>query len=278
MELLAPAKINLSFQILGRREDGFHEIDTVMAPISLYDRVTITRCDGSAGVQFRCDDPSLPMGSGNLAVRAAELFLRRTRSDASVAVSLEKRIPNGAGLGGGSSDAAAILLGLNDLLQAKLRVDELIDFASEIGSDVPFFILRSPARCQGRGERVTSIKFPRTLRLLLIKPEFNVPTPWAYSRWRDSRELPQTDYRSQTFKDIKFKNDLERPVFEKFTFLAELKAWLQHQAEVGASLLSGSGSTVFAVLRDRADATELASRARDQLDPQLWTCACETMD
>jgi 4-diphosphocytidyl-2-C-methyl-D-erythritol kinase len=112
--------------------------------------------------------------------------------------------------------------------------------------------------------------------MLLLKPEFGVPTQWAYSRWRDSRELPGVLYGAQQFNQQSFVNDLERPVFEKFVFLAELKMWLLKQPEVGAALMSGSGSTVFAVIRDNTDVDRLAMRAKAELDPELWTCACET--
>jgi len=145
-----------------------------------------------------------------------------------------------------------------------------------IGSDVPFFIFQSAAVCKGRGELVSPIRLREQLSVLLLKPQFGVPTQWAYSRWRDSREIPGVSYASQEFDGQTFVNDLERPVFEKFVFLAQLKMWLLKQPEVGAALMSGSGSTVFAVLRDRADVDHLARRAKVELDPELWTCACET--
>jgi 4-diphosphocytidyl-2-C-methyl-D-erythritol kinase len=111
-----------------------------------------------------------------------------------------------------------------------------------------------------------------------VKPDFGVPTPWAYSKWKDSRELPGVEYASQEFSGLRFVNDLERPVFEKFIFLGRLKTWLRCQPEVGAALLSGSGSTLFAVLRESADAEKLAARVREDLDPTLWTCHCEVVD
>jgi 4-diphosphocytidyl-2-C-methyl-D-erythritol kinase len=110
------------------------------------------------------------------------------------------------------------------------------------------------------------------LSLLLLKPEFGVPTPWAYSRWRDSRELPGVDYAPQKIGELVFANDLERPVFEKHLFLARMKGWLGAQPEVAAALLSGSGSTMFAVLRAPNDAEMLAARAQAELDPRLWVC------
>src|SRR5262249_51742878 len=142
--------------------------------------------------------------------------------------------------------------------------------------DVPFFIFQSAAICKGRGELVSPINLPKQLPLLLLKSEFSVFTPWAYSRWRDSREIPGVSYAAQDFDGQIFLNDLERPVFEKFLFLGQLKMWLLKQPEVGAALMSGSGSTVFAVLRENADRELLAKRARAELDPELWTFACET--
>jgi 4-diphosphocytidyl-2-C-methyl-D-erythritol kinase len=112
--------------------------------------------------------------------------------------------------------------------------------------------------------------------VLLLKPEFGVPTQWAYSRWGDSHEVPGVSYGVQQFIHQSFVNDLERPVFEKFVFLAQLKMWLHNQPEVGAALMSGSGSTVFAVIRHDADVDLLATRAKAELDPELWTCVCNT--
>ena len=277
MQLRAPAKINLSFRIVRRREDGFHEIETLMAPVSLYDELSLTRLDDGCGIEFACDDPSLPTGDDNLVVRAAKLFCKETGSGSGFRIHLRKAIPYGAGLGGGSSDAAAVLLALNQLMNTELSTDALREMAAEIGSDVPFFIYESPAVCRGRGELVTPTALPESMPLLLMKPAFGVPTPWAYRRWKDSRELPGIAYEQQTFRNAAFVNDLERPVFEKYLFLAQLKTWLLSQEEVGAALMSGSGSTVLAVLRDAGRADVLATRVKAELDPQLWTCACQTL-
>jgi len=276
MQLYPPAKINLSFEIKGPREDGFHEIETLMAPISLADRLTIERHSETEAIDFSCDDPSLPSGDDNLVVRAARLFLKTAQVEAGVRITLEKKIPHGAGLGGGSSDAASTLLGLNDLFETRLERKVLMELAAEIGSDVPFFIAGSAAICRGRGELVTPTELAKSLTLLLLKPEFGVPTPWAYGRWKDSRELPGVEYEPQEFTGVRFVNDLERPVFEKFIVLAHLKTWLRQQPEVAVALMSGSGSTVFAVLRDGSDAEELAMRVRGNFDPTLWTWVCQT--
>jgi 4-diphosphocytidyl-2-C-methyl-D-erythritol kinase len=273
MQLFAPAKINLSFKILRRREDGFHEIRTLMAPIALCDELTIEPNDSGQGIAFASDDPSLPAGEDNLVVRAARSFFAERKEEPGVRIALRKKIPHGAGLGGGSSDAASTLLGLNELYGRTLTPARLTSLAAGIGSDVPFFLARSAATCRGRGEVVEPVGPLPELRLLLLKPEFGVATPWAYERWSASRELPGIDYAEQTVGKLSLQNDLERPVFEKHVFLARMKGWLREQPEVAAALLSGSGSTMFAVLRAADAVKALAERARAELDPNLWACA-----
>src|SRR6266487_952358 len=276
MQVLAPAKINLSLKILGQRNDGFHEVDTLIAPISLYDEIGIEKRP-EKGIKFRCDDPSVPQGDDNLVVRAAKTFFETTKIEPTVSIELKKKIPHGAGLGGGSSDAAAVLLALEDLFETKLSREALAEMAEPLGSDVPFFLFQSAAVCKGHGEMVTPVKLQRPFPVLLLKPGFAVSTAWAYSRWQDSREIPGIRYEAQEFAGQTFANDLERPVFEKFVFLAQLKMWLLSQSEVGAALMSASGSTIFAVMRENADADSVAKRAKTALDPELWTCACKTL-
>src|SRR5262245_52660578 len=276
MQVIAPAKINLSLRVLDRRSDGFHEIETFIAPISLCDEIKIERRFGKQEIAFRCDDPSVPKGKENIVVRAANVFLEKTKITTGISMVLKKRIPHGAGLGGGSSDAASTLLALNELFETNLPREALARMAETIGSDVPFFIFQSASVCKGRGELVSPTRLREQLSLLLLKPEFGVPTPWAYSRWRDSREIEGVPYSAQAFAGQTFVNDLELAVFEKYVFLAQLKIWLLKQPEVGSALMSGSGSTVFAVLRGDVDVARLAMRAKAKLDPELWTCVCCT--
>ena len=277
MEVRAPAKINLSLKILGRRNDGFHELDTLIAPISLYDEIRIDKRRLGKGIEFRCDDSSIPQGDENLAVRAAKAFFDTTKIEPALSIELKKKIPHGAGLGGGSSDAASVLLALNDTFETKQSREALAEMAEPLGSDVPFFLSQSAAVCKGHGEMVMPVKLQRQFSILLLKPAFAVSTPWAYSRWQHSREILGIRYQAKEFVGQTFANDLERPVFEKFVFLAQLKMWLLSQSEVGAALMSGSGSTVFAVVRENADADSVATRAKARLDPELWTCSCETL-
>src|SRR5882672_4938084 len=155
MQVLAPAKINLSLKILARRSDEFHEIETLIAPISLYDEIKIERRSSKQGIEFRCNDPSVPRGDDNLAVRAARAFFKKMKIKSGVMIELKKKIPHGAGLGGGSSDAASTLMALNDLFETKLSREALAEMAEPLGSDVPFFLFQSEAVCKGHGEMVT---------------------------------------------------------------------------------------------------------------------------
>jgi 4-diphosphocytidyl-2-C-methyl-D-erythritol kinase len=277
MQVSAPAKINVNLRVAARRPDGLHEIETLIAPISLCDELALERNDALADVEFSSDDPTIPPGEDNLVVRAARKFFASTGRKPAVSIALRKRIPHGAGLGGGSSDAATVLLGLNDLFQTDLSRSELAQVAADIGSDVPVFVHRSPAICRGRGEIVEPVRSKEQLPLILLKPMFPVATAWAYSRWQDARELPDVLYKEQRARGLAFFNDLERPVFEKFVSLARIKMWLLAQDEVEVALLSGSGSTVFGVLNAGADGEAVARRARTELDPTLWSIVSETL-
>jgi 4-diphosphocytidyl-2-C-methyl-D-erythritol kinase len=273
MEELAHAKVNLFLRLLRRREDGFHEIESLMAPITLCDSLQIRP---SQQFEFHCDEPNLASDE-NLVVRAARLFFSKTNRDPNVCLTLHKNIPHGAGLGGGSSDAAAALRGLNRFFDAGLSNEKLSILAAQLGSDVAFFMNETAAICRGRGEVVTPAALSTPLSLLLMKPEFAVQSSWAYSRWQATREVSGVIYQPQKFDNITLVNDLERPVFEKFVFLAQLKSWLLQQSEVDAALMSGSGSTLFAVMRSKTDADFVAKRAKSELDPELWTYVCETI-
>ena len=276
MEFLAPAKVNLSLRVRRRREDGFHEIESLMCPVSIFDTLDITLRD-EGGLEFVCDDPTLPTGDDNLVVRAAKLFCASCGLEPRLRIALTKRIPHGAGLGGGSSDAATTLIGLNRLFDTQLEPAALAAMAAELGSDIPFFIYQSAAVIRGRGEQVEPVDFPHALPLLLIKPPFGVPTPWAYQQWRDSQEIPGVSYEAQSFPWGELVNDLERPVFAKYIFLADLKTWLLQQPEVTGALMSGSGSTVFALLRGKEDVAPLGDRIAAEFGTNLWCCACTTV-
>ncbi len=275
LTLNAPAKINLSLRVLRRREDGFHEIATRMAPVGLADRLTMERLSGVAAgtVEFSCDDASVPADGTNLAVKAVRALEQHTGPLPALRIHLEKRIPHGAGLGGGSSDAAAVLRGMNELLGLQLSAETLAVAAAATGSDVPFFLYGSVCDCTGRGEVVTPVpEFSWRPRVLLLKPPFGVSTPEAYRRWKDSREMPGLPYAAQRTSGGELVNDLERPAFEKYPVLGMLKARLLACEGVTAALMSGSGSTVFAILEPTANAASVIQAAQEVIGEELWCC------
>jgi len=268
LKLSAAAKINLSLRILRKRDDGFHDIDSIMVKLpGLADTLELEPADAFS---FSCSDPTVPADDSNLVVKASRAYEQALGSPVNFQISLTKHIPHGAGLGGGSSDAATTLLGLNELHDQALSDSQLHEIAASLGSDIPFFLTPGAARATGRGEIIEAIASPPSLPLLLLKPTFSVPTPDAYRRWSESKPINGIDYASQSLDGIELVNELERPVFEKHRFLAELKQWLLERPETTAAMLCGSGSTVFAVLNDGADAEKLANSARKALDPTLW--------
>lgn len=275
LSLSAPAKINLSLRVLGKREDGFHAVETRMCPISISDRLDLSRLP--EGLEFTCSDTSLPLDESNLVIKALRAFEQRTGQRHGWRIHLEKVVPSGAGLGGGSSDAAAMLRGLNTLCGEPLSQGELMEIAGTIGSDVPLFVIGHPCDATGRGEIVTPVDFPHELTLVLIKPPFGIPTPWAYKNWASSQELAGVLYAPQKCAWGEMVNDLERPVFQKYALLPALKRWLLDQPETLAALMSGSGATMFAVVPNAAAATELAERAKKWVGETSWVKVAKTL-
>ena len=252
MRIRAPAKVNLSLRVLGKRRDGYHLIDTIMVPVDLYDEIEIARAKPGAKLSVACDDPKIPSGEKNLVYKAAALLLGKDAAKYPVAIHIKKRIPAGAGLGGGSSDAAAALVGLNRLLKRKKNRRQLLRLAAKIGADVPFFILGRPARARGIGERLKPLQSARRLRLVIAYPGFPVSTAWAYRRlsFKLTKNIVKTSLNRHVWplrgNAIELVNDLEKPVFRRYPKVARLKRKL---AEAGAAgtLMSGSGSSVFGI-------------------------------
>lgn len=269
MTIDAPAKVNLVLRILGRRSDGYHEIETLMVPLALADEVSVSVSEGS-GVHLECDDPGVPGDAGNLAARAAVVFAERTGREFRTEIALKKRIPTGAGLGGGSSDAASVLLALNGLLGTGLEVDALEAMAAELGSDVTFFIRGKAAWCRGRGELIDTVDNVPGLRLLMVKPPFPVPTAWAYQAWSacGGRGV------AAAAGTLELVNDFEPAVFGKYVLLSVMKDWLARQDGVAAVMMSGSGSTLFAVIEGAAEGIE--ERVRGEFGPHVWMCRTRT--
>lgn len=262
----APAKINLTLDVKGRRPDGYHEIETVMHQIDLVDRVSLRV--SSEGIKVTADSPELPCAEDNLAFRAAVEFFRQVGATGGVEVFIHKRIPVGAGLAGGSSDAAAVIKGLNRLYGDRLTPDEMLGLGAKIGSDVPFCILGGTALARGRGEIVTPLFTDMTLALVLVKPDFAVSTKEVYERFDKVQifERPDTDevMRGLLCKDVEMicrgmGNVLEAVTTAWFPEVARIKQRMKGLGAI-AALMSGSGPSVFGVFQEEGEAREAFGR------------------
>jgi len=276
MHVRAPAKINLNLRVLGRSATiGYHDIETWMVPLTLADdlRVELTE---KPGIALTCSEPELDNGEDNLAWRAADSFLRETGYDGGAFIELHKHLPHGAGLGGGSSDAAAVLNALNAQIPRPLGARALEQLGAQLGSDIPFFIRGEAAMARGRGELLQPHPLPQSLDLLLLKPPFPVPTAWAYANYAKQKFCPPEWTAPQTHEGIEILNDLERAVFRKYIVLPVIKRWLLEHSLVAAAAMTGSGSCLFAILRDARGADQLASEAKSEFGQTLWTAACKT--
>lgn len=275
--IFSPAKINLSLAITGRRADGFHELVSVVSQLRFGDTLRAAKAEAGAGFTLRCDRPDVPTDGTNLILRAAKKFSEATgwRGDAEFV--LEKRIPVGAGLGGGSSNAVAALRALERLSGVALAPGLRDGIAAELGSDCPLFWRERPVVMRGRGEVIEELPAAASRlsgrRVLVFKPDFGVATAWAYqalaarpewyadaaaseaalAAWRADESAPA---------EALLANTLERPVFAKWAALPALLAWLRERHGVVARM-SGSGSSCFALLAAKQDEAPLIATIRD---------------
>jgi 4-diphosphocytidyl-2-C-methyl-D-erythritol kinase len=287
LEKKSPCKVNLLLNVLGKRRDGFHELETVLHPVKLCDLLIFER--GGAGIELSCSDANLPADAHNLVHRAATAFLQAAKINDGVKIRLEKKIPLAAGLGGGSGNAATTLLALNELFGRLLSAAKLDELAATLGSDVPFFLHRQPALATGRGEKLQLFdSFPalRGKAFLLIHPGFGIATPWAYQnlarfpaalngkpgRAKKLVSLLQSD--DLHAAGAEFYNSLEAPALEKYPVLALYQEFLRSNGALTA-LMSGSGSTTFAIVENVSAAEALAEKFKAQFGKNCWTAAVE---
>jgi len=265
LTLPAFAKVNLGLRVLGRRPDGYHELDTVFQTISLRDTITLT-VDDSPEVVLSCDDRSLPKSAGNLVYRAAQALQVRFAPGRGVRIRLEKRIPALAGLGGGSADGAVTLLGLALLWQIDAKVADLREIASGLGADVPFFLFGGAARGTGTGNEIAPLPDLPDRFLLVLKPNASVSTADAYRSLKagslttvDAKTILSSSERSgvsNRFNSQALRNDFDPVVFELEPEVGRAKAALM-KAGAAAALLAGSGAAVFGIF-DSEDAQKRA--------------------
>ena len=261
--LRAAAKVNLTLEVLGKRADGYHEIATVMQAVDLSDRITL---DDADDFELRSDSAAVPADAGNLAWRAAAALKEAAGIRAGVRIGLDKRIPVAAGLGGGSSDAAGVLLGLNRLWRLRWPLDRLDEVAATLGSDVPFFLRGGAALASGRGEKVEPLT-ARSMALVLVNPKFPSSTaemfgrltPAMYSDGTATRTLAGTLGRSATRVAASLYNGMEAAAAAVFPQIVQMRAALMAAGALGA-LMSGSGPTVFGVARSFEQARQIRAR------------------
>ena len=282
IEKQSHCKVNLLLNILGKRPDGFHELETVMHPIQVHDQLSFT--PAGTGIQLTCSEPSLPTDSRNLVYQAAARFLEAANIKGGVRLRLEKKIPLAAGLGGGSGNAAITLLGLNELFDQPLTADQLQMLAASLGSDIPFFLQSKPALATGRGEHIQPLEFFPALRgaaFLLIHPGFGIPTALAYQhlarfpaalngkpgRAKKLISLLQTAGLKEASAELY--NSLEAPALEKYPLLALFQEFLRANG-AAATLMSGSGSTTFAILENQTTAETLAEKFKAKFGHANW--------
>jgi 4-diphosphocytidyl-2-C-methyl-D-erythritol kinase len=262
--VFAPAKINLTLRILDRRPNGFHNLWSIMQTVALEDEVQIRLRADRQDIRLRCDAAQLAADQSNLVYRAAAEVLERAQHAIGLDIELRKRIPMGAGLGGGSSDAAATIIGLNHLLQLKWSPTQMADVGQSLGSDVPFFIFAPSAFVAGRGESVRPVVIEDARWVVLVNPRFGVNTKWAYQELAATRTAvtPLSQVQRELDRQSKVswvqliaaaENDFEAPVFATHKKLGEIKHRLQAE-EAEIALLSGSGATVFGVFGNEARA------------------------
>lgn len=275
--VFAPAKLNLFLAVTGRRADGFHDLVSVSAPLDFGDTL---RAELAPVTTLECDDAAVPCDETNLILRAARAFARETKWEGGVRFSLEKRIPMGAGLGGGSSDAVAALRALNQLAgpARALGAEALLAVAAELGSDCPLFLADGPVVMRGRGEKVAAlpaqaVRRLRGRRVLVFKPGFGISTPWAYGRLAaaapesylpaaaaEARLAAWIEAPTAAAETLLF-NNMEPPAFAKYLALPVLLA--QMRERFGAEpRMSGSGSACYALLADATSAEAMAGAVR----------------
>jgi 4-diphosphocytidyl-2-C-methyl-D-erythritol kinase len=279
---LAPAKVNLYLRVVGRRQDGYHLLDSLMLPVSLYDSVHVRvqpLPHTPVRISLACDAATIPTGPANLAWKAAELFAAQLHEPVAVDITLEKRIPAGSGLGGGSSDAAAVLLLLNRLCRTPLSRPQLADLGAHLGADVPFFVVGRPARVGGIGEQIDPVPDMPVLHLVLCSDGFEMSTAAVYSAARRSLTKLPSNSSIQSFvsgqKPITewLVNDLEAAAAEIHPGVLRLKSKLVELGAVGA-LMTGSGAAVFGIWPEAESVREAARRL---CDDGLWAEAVRTL-
>jgi 4-diphosphocytidyl-2-C-methyl-D-erythritol kinase len=268
-----PAKINLRLEILKKREDGYHNIRSIIIPITLFDTLIINLIPKQ--IIIESNSSQIPLDENNLAYKAAEAIKKIVNEDFGARIRIIKKIPIGAGLGGGSSDAAGVFLSLNKLLDLNLSNVELNNMASKIGADVPFFLYRRNAISKGIGEKLEDFTLATDIYLVLVYPNFPISTAWAYSKIDLTKvynniNIPKIFYSINTIVSL-LSNDLEKVVITKYPEIGEIKQILMDEGAL-SSLMSGSGSSVFGVFSNKKKSLKAFKKLRVNNKWSVFNC------
>lgn len=275
VKLLAPAKLNLSLDIVGRRLDGYHEMQMVMQSIDLFDRVELSLQDSGA-IRLQCSNAYLPLDGRNIAVKAAEAFFARTGLSSGLEIKLGKQIPSGAGMGGGSADGAAVLWGLNRIFENPLSLQELVDVGMTVGADLPFCLTGGTALVEGIGERITPLSPLSDCFFVVIKPDFSINTAKAFAAF--DRQTPTKRPDTARLLQALAEKDLQKlsgsfcNVFEDMLpdAIQPYKDKLIRAGALGA-LMTGSGSAVFGLFTNEHLAADCVGTFRKS-GMRAWRC------
>lgn len=277
LTLFAPAKINYLLDVIGKRPDGYHDLRMIMQRVNLCDKITLTLTN-RADINVICNSKGAPDGHDNIAWKAARAVLDRAKSSNGVNIEIIKNIPVAAGLGGGSSDAASVLMGMNELLQLGLTEQTLMEIGCKLGADVPFFIFKKTALAEGTGERLTPLPEMPKCWILLVNPGVHVSTAWVYRSLQltNRKELNIISRFFESIEDVVsiLSNDLESVTIPAFPVIANIKASLISMGAVG-SMMSGSGPTVFGIFKDFDEAE--AARVEVTKDTDWFAVTVETL-
>jgi 4-diphosphocytidyl-2-C-methyl-D-erythritol kinase len=263
--LKSPAKINLFLKVLSKREDGYHQILTLMQAVDLCDDIEMEK--NKAGIRIVCDNPDCPQDENNLAYKAASLLFREEGFDGGIKINITKRIPIASGLGGGSSNAAATLKGLNQLFGLGLPPSRMHHLAAKLGSDIPFFLYSGQALAEGRGEIIQPLVLYKGYWLLLVCPRIEVSAGWAYRNLKISLTRKRNAFNYKVLGSslgffealAHFENDLEDAVVKKHPVVRQIKDILKDSGAV-KSAMSGSGPTVYGVFDQKPQAEEVTKK------------------
>lgn len=273
LKLKSPGKVNLRLDVLGRRADGYHDLRMLNSAVSIYDDVEMDVID--KGIEVFCDDdPKVPSGEANIVFQAAKEIMAYSNKNVGIRIRIKKRIPSAAGMGGGSSNAATVLMGLNQLLKIHLPKEKLITISLRFGADIPFFLYGSPALATGIGENLSKVKRLPRMPFVIVSPNVSVTTQSIYEKYRSNgnghndMEMPKEFSTKKAV--VKFlHNDLESVTAKQYPIVSEIKALLMKYGAMGAQM-TGSGPAVFGIFSEREEAEKVAKKLSSHTDWRVF--------